>query len=64
MVGDPFKAGWKCSAEKKVIISVDRHLILILAEMKEGVEGSRIVVEGRNHELPREVERGDFPRQW
>jgi len=45
-------------------MSVDRHLILILAEMKKWVEASRVVNEGRHHKLLREVELGDFSRQW
>ena len=36
---------------------------LVLAEMKEWVGGSRVVIKGRHHKLLREVERGDFPRQ-
>ena len=34
-VGDPLETGWECSAEKEVIVGIDRHLVLILAEMKE-----------------------------
>ena len=40
MIGDPLEAGWECSAEEEVILGVDRHLILVLAEMKERVGGS------------------------
>jgi len=40
VVGDPLEAGWECSTEKEVVVGVDRHLVLVLAEMKEWVRGS------------------------
>ena len=40
VVGDPLEARWECSAEKEVIVDVDRHLVLVLAEIKEWVGGS------------------------
>ena len=35
--------------------------VLVLAEMKEGVRGFRVMVEGRYHELLRAAEHGSFP---
>jgi len=61
VVGNFLEAGQECSTEEKVIMSVDRYFVLVLAEMKEGVRGSRVVVEGRHYELLWEAERGDFP---
>ena len=61
MLDNSLEAEWEQSTEKKVIMSVDRHFILVLAEMKEGVKGSRVLVEGRHFKLLREAERGDFP---
>ena len=60
MVGDPFEAGRECSTEKEVIVSVDRHLVLVLAEMKEWVGGSGMVIKEWHHKLFREAERGDL----
>ena len=45
-------------------MSIDRHLVLVLAKMKEWVEVFRVVIEGWHHEFLREAERDDFPRQW
>ena len=61
VVGDPLEAGCGCSAEKEVIMGIDRHLILALAEMKEWVGGSRVVIKGWHHELLWEAERDDLP---
>ena len=41
-------------------MSVDCHFVLVLAEMKEGVRGSRVVIKGRHYELFSEAKRGDF----
>ena len=60
MVGDSLEAGREPSTEKKVIMSVDHHFVLVLAEIKEGVKGSPVVVEGRHHDLFQEAERGDL----
>ena len=45
VVGDSLEAGWERSAEEKIVVSVNCHFVLILAEMLEGVRGSRVVVE-------------------
>ena len=63
VVGDPLEAGCGCSAEE-VIMGIDCHLILALAEMKEWVGGSRVVIKGRHHKFLRQAERGDFLQQW
>jgi len=42
-------------------VSIDCHFVLKLAEMKEGVGGFRVVVEGGHHKLFWEIECGDFP---
>ena len=44
VVGDPLEARWKCSTEEEVIVGVDCHLVLVLAEMKEWVRGSRKMI--------------------
>jgi len=46
VVGEPLEAGWECSTEKEVVMGIDRYLVLVLAEMKESVEGSRVVIKG------------------
>ena len=61
MIGGTLETGREYPIEEKVIVSMDRHFILDLAEMKKGVERSRVAVEGGHHEFPRESERGDFP---
>ena len=43
-----------------LVVSIDRHLILELAEMQEGVRSSQIVAKGRHHELIQETERGEL----
>jgi len=44
----------------EIVVSVDRHLTLVLAEIKEWVGGSRIVIKGWHHKLLWEAERGDL----
>ena len=61
MIGNPLKTGWECSAEKKVIVSVNHHLVLVLAEMKEWVGGSDVAIKGRHYKLLWEAKRGDLP---
>ena len=60
MVGDPLEAGWECSVEKEVVVGVDCHLVLVLAEMKEWVRSFQIVIKGWHHKLLWEAERGDL----
>ena len=60
MVGDPLEVKWECSAEEDVIMGIDSDLILIQAEMKEWVRGSRIVIKGWHHNLLWEMERDDL----
>ena len=64
MVGGALETGRERPTKEKVIVSIDRHFMLELAKMKEGVRGSRIVVEDRHHELPQKAEHGDFSQQW
>ena len=45
-------------------MSVDRHFVLLLVKMQEGVGGSQIMVEGQHHKLFREANHGYFSRQW
>ena len=49
MVSDTLETGRERPKEEEVIMSVYCHLVLELAEMKEGVGGSRVVVEGGYH---------------
>ena len=49
--------------DKEVVVSINRHLVLELAEMWERVVGSRVLIEGGRHKFSRETERGDFLRQ-
>jgi len=60
VVGDRLEAGWECLIEEEVIVGVNRHLILVLAEMKEWVESSRIVIKRQYHKLLWEAERGNL----
>jgi len=64
MVGGTLEAGRERPTEKKVVASMDRHFVSKLVELKEGVGGSRVAVEGGHYKLLRESERGDFLRQW
>ena len=52
MVSDLTEARREHSAEEKVILSVDHHFVLVLAEVQERIEGPQIV----DHELFREAE--------
>ena len=38
MVGNSLEARRERSTKEKVVMNVDRHFVLILAEMKEGAE--------------------------
>ena len=40
MISGSFKAGRKRQTEKEVIVSIDHHLILELAEMQKRIGGS------------------------
>jgi len=37
MIGDTLETGGECPIEEKVVVSVNRHFILELAEMEKGV---------------------------
>ena len=63
MVGDAIETGRERLTKKKVIMSVDCHFVPKLMEMKEGVGGSRVAIEGGHNEFPQKSERGDFFRQ-
>ena len=41
-------------------MSVDHYFVLVLAEIKDGVKGSPVVVEGQHHDLLQEAEHGDL----
>jgi len=41
-------------------VGIDRYIILVLAEMLDGVGRSRVVFETWHHELLREAMRGDY----
>jgi len=60
VVGDLLEAGWECSAEEEVIVGVHCYLVLVLAQMKEWVRGSRIMIKGWHHKLLWEAEHGHF----
>ena len=64
MISGSLKAERERPTEKKVVMSIDHHLVLKLVEMQERVRGSRVVVECRYHKFPREMECGDFLQQW
>jgi len=56
----PLKARWKCLTEEEVVIGLDCNLVLVLAEMKEWIGGSRIMIKGWHHKLLLEAEHGDL----
>ena len=58
------EAGRECPTEEEVVMSIDCHFILELAEMQEEIGGSRVVVEGGHHKFSQEMECSDFLRQW
>ena len=63
MISDTLESGREHPTEEEVIVRIDCHLVLKLAKMKEGVGGSRVMVEGGHHKLQK-TECGDFVRQW
>ena len=60
MISSALEAGREHQTEKEIVISINRHLVLELAEMQERVGGSRVVVEGGHYKLSQETKRGDF----
>ena len=60
---DPLEAGGEHPANE-VIMRVDRHFILVVLKMLDGVGRSGVEVEARHHELPRETVSHDFLREW
>ena len=60
MISDTLETRRKCPTEEETVLSVDCHLVLKLAEMKERVGGSQVVVKDGHHKLPQETECGDF----
>ena len=60
MISGSFEVGGEHLKKEEVIVSIDHHLVLKLIKMQEGVEGSRVVVEGGHLKLPPEIKRGDF----
>ena len=51
MISSSLEAGREGPTEKEVVVSINHHLVLELAEMQ---------VKGGHHKLFRETERGDF----
>ena len=51
MIGNSLEAEQEHKTEKKVIMSINCQFVLVLAEMKEGVRGSRVVVKGQHYVL-------------
>ena len=64
MVGGTLEARREHPTEEKVIVIMDCRFVLKLVEMKEGVGGSRVAVEGGHHKFSRKAKRDDFFRQW
>ena len=53
MVGGALETERERSTKKKVVVSVDCHFVLELAEM-ERVGGSRVAIEGGHHKFSQE----------
>jgi len=60
VVGSAFETGWEHTAQERVFMGIDRHLIQVLPEMLDGVCSPRVAFQIRHHELLREAMRGDF----
>jgi len=59
IVGDAFKTGWEHTIQE-VIVRVDRHLVLVLPEVLDGIDRLRVALEAWHYELFRKAVRGDF----
>ena len=53
MVGGTLEVGREHPTKEKVVVSVDCHFVSELTEIKEGVRGSRVAVEGGHHKFSR-----------
>ena len=60
VVGNSLEVGRERSTEKEIIMSIDRHLVLVLTEMYEGLKDSRVVVKGWHQKLLRKAEHDHF----
>ena len=66
VVGSTFETGGEHATEKKVVVRVDCHLILVLPEVMDGINHSGIVFEARIAicELLQEAAKSDLFRKW
>jgi len=51
IVGGTFETGWEHATQEEVIMRVERHLILVLPEVLDGIGHPRVALEARHDEL-------------
>ena len=50
--GDPLETGGEHPAHEKVVVRINRYLILVVPKMLDGVGRTGVEVEARHYELP------------
>jgi len=63
IIDGAFETGLEHTTQE-VIMRVDRHLVLILPEVLDGIDRRGVALKAQNYEHFGEAVRGDFLREW
>ena len=64
VVSGAFETGWEHATQEEVIVRVDRHLVLVLPEVLDGIDRPRVALEAWHYELFVKEMKGDFLLEW
>jgi len=64
VVGGTFKTRWEHVTQEEIIMRVDYHLILVLREVLDGINRTRVALDARHYELFGKTIRGYFLQEW
>ena len=64
VIGSALETEREHMAQEQVIMRVNRHLVLVLMNVLDGVSCSRVAFKARHHELFHEVVKSDLFEEW